>query len=360
MITLITATPGAGKTAYAVWHEIRTAEAAGRVVYTCGIPRLKIPSIVWTYEQARLWAVKKPDVIDSVTGEVMPPLLENVHEGSLIVIDEVQQLWRNGSTTAKDVTPDISYLEKHRHHGLDFVIITQHPDLVHANVRRLVGKHIHIRKTPLGMYLYEFSEWCAHPETRGGRDNSARRRYSLNKNVFPLYESASLHVKTSHRKPLQVYVLMFLLLLVPIAIYFLWSRIHAKIHPLPAPQSVHSVFGGSVVSAPGVTGETVKPAQLDVSAVSNQVNWSSISSCISSKKKCLCYGLSSERLVVPDAICRRAVVVGWSRPVVLPAGASPLSSLPVAAPAATTTQEEVAGGAAKTQPMKWETNVQNI
>jgi zona occludens toxin len=315
MITLITGTPGAGKSAYAVWHEIRTADAEGRLIYCCGIPRLKIPTVEWSYEQASKWAVKKPDVYDNETGELLPPLLENVKEGSLIVIDECQELWRNGSSSARDVPLDISYLEKHRHHGIDFVILTQHPDLVHSNVRRLVGKHIHIRKTPLGMYLYEFSEWCAHPETRGGRDNSSRRRYSLNKNVFQLYESASLHVKTSHRKPMQLYVLAVILILAPILGYFIYSRINKRVHPAALSASSVNSSGHSGISPSDISSpEIIKSSFMVVSPLSNLIDWSKVSSCVASASSCICYGQSSNKLIVPDSSCRIAVRTGWEAP----------------------------------------------
>ncbi len=45
MITLITAPPGYGKTVHAVWNEIRPAIEKGRLVYTSGIPKLKLPTI---------------------------------------------------------------------------------------------------------------------------------------------------------------------------------------------------------------------------------------------------------------------------------------------------------------------------
>lgn len=45
---------------------------------------------------------------------------------------------------------------------------------------------------------------------------------------------------------------------------------------------------------------------------SDQVDWSKISSCISNKTSCICYGKSSERLVIPPETCRNAVKHGWS------------------------------------------------
>jgi zona occludens toxin len=352
MITLITGTPGAGKSAYAVWHEIRTADANGRLIYCCGIPRLKIPTVEWTYEQASNWAVKKPDVFDNETGELLPPLLENVKEGSLIVIDECQELWRNGSSSARDVPLDISYLEKHRHHGLDFVILTQHPDLVHSNVRRLVGKHIHIRKTPLGMYLYEFSEWCAHPETRGGRDNSSRRRYSLNKNAFSLYESASLHVKTSHRKPIQVYVLASILLLAPFLAYFIYTKLNHRVHPSPSPSFAVVSPGQADISPSSSKSEVIKSSFLVISPLSNLIDWSKVSSCVATASNCTCYGLSANKLIVPDSSCRIAVRTGWETPKPEIPSVDPKSS----ADLPTTKHEEEKGQPMKTASIKWENN----
>ena len=54
-ITLLTAVPGGGKTSYAVWHVIKKAHEEGKIICTCGIPKLKIPTIEITIEQVRKW-----------------------------------------------------------------------------------------------------------------------------------------------------------------------------------------------------------------------------------------------------------------------------------------------------------------
>src|SRR5256885_16044190 len=69
---------------------------------------------------------------------------ETVPDGSVIIIDEVQRIWRPSGPGQK--IPDmIALLETHRHRGLDFYIITQGPNLIHANVRALIGRHVHLR-----------------------------------------------------------------------------------------------------------------------------------------------------------------------------------------------------------------------
>ena len=58
-IMLLTAVPGAGKTAYAIQNVILKAHREGKIIYTCGIPKLKIPTIELTYAQLRKWSETK-------------------------------------------------------------------------------------------------------------------------------------------------------------------------------------------------------------------------------------------------------------------------------------------------------------
>lgn len=308
MITLITGTPGSGKSVYAVWHEIKPAIERGRNVYSCGIPKLSLPAIPMSDAEARNWHLtadkKNPNDPDEVT------ILSTVEEGSLIVIDEVQRLWR--PTGAGQVSPDIAALETHRHHGIDFVVITQHPSLLHRNVRALVGRHIHLRATALGNYLYEFPEWCENPQTKSARTSCVRSRYRLPKAAFGLYESASLHVKTSKRKPIQFFVLLAVLMAVPVGAYALVSSIAARTHaPSDTAASADPLFVHKNVSAQNASGQGVSNF-VDVRMVSNQFEWSKISACVSSETVCRCYGDGGEVLAVPVSSCRDAVRYGWS------------------------------------------------
>jgi len=211
MITLITGTPGAGKTLYAV-HAILAKEAEGkRPIYVDGIPDLKL-----RHEPAQdvnEWHKWAPD-------------------GSLIVVDEVQRVWRPMPSGARVPEP-IQQLETHRHKGIDFIVITQHPNLMHQNVRRLVGKHIHLRRTALGVYLYEWPE-CANPDSY--KTAITKIRWSHPKKSFGLYKSASQHVKVSHRLPPAVYVIAGSVLFLTGSVYYLYHSISQKIAPPQAKQ----------------------------------------------------------------------------------------------------------------------------
>lgn len=174
MITLITGAPGAGKSAACVsmLQEI----AKGRPVFVDGIPELTVEHSVI---DAKDWPTAVPD-------------------GSMIVIDEVQRVWRPSGPGAK-IPDSIALLETHRHRGLDFIIITQHPKLVHANVRALVGRHVHLRDLGvLGRHWYEWPE-AGNPEQF--RSAPVKKRYKLPKRVFGAYKSATEHIKPVRSVP---------------------------------------------------------------------------------------------------------------------------------------------------------------
>ncbi|WP_371113287.1 zonular occludens toxin domain-containing protein [Nitrosomonas sp. Nm33] len=80
-------------------------------------------------------------------------------EGSLIVIDEAWKLWP-AAGRAK-VSEDIEYLRMHRHYDLDFLLVAQPPNLIHAEVLCLVEKHLHITPTWSGRKIYEWPEYCS-------------------------------------------------------------------------------------------------------------------------------------------------------------------------------------------------------
>jgi zona occludens toxin len=170
VITLITGAPGAGKTAACV-ELLQRFATEGRAIYVDGIPDLSLTHLA--LDDARKWHEEVPD-------------------GSIIVIDEVQRVWRPSSSGAS-VPPDIAALETHRHKGIEFILMTQHPSLLHANVRRLVGRHVHLRDLGfLGRHWYEWPE-ASNPE--GWKNATIKKRFKLPRKVFKLYKSASLHVK---------------------------------------------------------------------------------------------------------------------------------------------------------------------
>lgn len=193
MITLITGTPGTGKTAYVV-SELE--KITGKNIYVDGIPDLVLPHEV--APPVSEWVRVNEDASGAKSHEwLIPP-------NSIVIVDEAQRSFRPRPTGSK--VPDyVAALETHRHAGLDFWFITQHPGLLDVNIRRLCGRHIHLRNTPIGRRLHEATQ-VFDPENKSDRDATVTRPYTLPKHVFGKYKSAEIHTKTSKRLPISLYV----------------------------------------------------------------------------------------------------------------------------------------------------------
>lgn len=211
MITLITGAPGAGKTAALV--SMLADLGKDRQLWVHGIPELKIKHE--TLIEPAEWTTTVPD-------------------GSVVVIDEVQNVWRPRSSGSK-VPDHVSALETHRHKGLDFYIITQGPNLLDTNVRALCGRHVHLRDVGfLGRWWYEWPE-CADQCRTTWKNAPLKKKYALPKKIFGEYKSASLHVKPIRSFPKMAIVLVVALLAVVFMSWKIYSLIENKVAPAAAP-----------------------------------------------------------------------------------------------------------------------------
>lgn len=214
MITAETGLPGAGKTLLCVDKLLRplvgatvTHEDADgnevevkRVIYS-NINGLLLEheligaGAAWTYDgKTDTWS-------QPADGDKFG--LNNWHEwakpGSVIVYDEIQKPWPLAASGSK-VPPCITALETHRHMGVDFIVMTQHPMLIHANLVRLVGRHLHIRRMG-NMGLAIVYEWDSCSRTLLYKNAFAKSAYRYAKDVFKLYKSAELHTKQPRKMP---------------------------------------------------------------------------------------------------------------------------------------------------------------
>jgi zona occludens toxin len=237
MITLITGTPGAGKSVYTVWYLIRPAIEQGRLVFSIGIPELKLAHV--TPPPLDQWTEPRSPV-EGEGGNLQPYF--TFPEGSLIVIDEAQRFFPPRTNGSK-VPEVIAAFETHRHVGIDFVLLTQHPQLLDNNVRKLVGRHIHLRDAGfLGRWFYEWPE-----ANDPSRFNSAliKKKYKLPKEAFGLYKSSSKHIKPIRSLPRVLIVLIIALIAIPVLGYRVYSSIKAKTEKKPQPASLSAAAPGS-------------------------------------------------------------------------------------------------------------------
>ncbi|SMB27269.1 Zonula occludens toxin family protein [Sterolibacterium denitrificans] len=312
MLTLITGTPGAGKTAYAVYELSELIKCAPRPVIVMGIPDLKISHEVAPQVEHWTRAVPSPEDESVIEHEFTFP------EGSLVVIDEAQKVFRPRATSSK-VPPHVAAFEKHRHLGLDFWLITQHPNLLDPNVRRLVGKHVHLRGHWAGRELLEWPE-VADPESRSDRRVAIKERYTLPKKAFGLYKSASLHIKQKRRIPKVLYVFLILLLVIGFLGFKAFDRVASAIkgedanafHP---PAETAAALPSSSRSASGQISEISyqdflprfkgRPESAPIyDPVRKVINVPHVAGCAAMQDRCTCYTDQATDSGLTDAECR--------------------------------------------------------
>lgn len=193
MIILVTGQPGSGKTLYTVDRLANDPQFQGRPLVVMGIPELALDHDV--PPPVEQWTEMRPSPEDE---SLLQPYF-TFPEGAVVVIDEAQRVFRpRGAGSA--VPAHVAAFETHRHVGIDFILITQQAGLIDSNIRKLIGRHIHIKVTPVGSYRYEWLE-LGDPESSSSRQIAARSRYKLPARSFSLYKSSQLHTKIKPKIP---------------------------------------------------------------------------------------------------------------------------------------------------------------
>lgn len=320
MITLITGLPGEGKTALAVAMMLE--EQGKRPLFVSGIPELKIDHI--PTPPLDEWTVEVPleeDPTKTSHEFTFPP-------NSIVVIDESQRIYRPRAASSK-VPPYVAAFETHRHTGVDFWLITQHPGLLDSNIKKLVKRHVHIRETPLGRYRYQWNE-CGDPDLKASRQLASSSRYKLPKKVFSLYKSADLHIARKSVKPLAFYLVIFCALLFLYFSYWAYSRyqdfVSVGSNPVQTPSSpVPSDFNFKSPSqradahpvTPQQYAESLEPrlAQLAHTApaydeITRPTRVPVPAGCVSTATRCQCYTQDATPYAVDETLCRQVVKGG--------------------------------------------------
>jgi zona occludens toxin len=215
-IILNTGAPGAGKTLRTIYVVELRRKAENREVYYNGIQGLNLPWIL--LEDPKDW--------------------HKLPTGSIIVLDECQQLFRPRSALS-GVPEYVSKLETHRHNGYDIYLITQHPTLVEANVRRLVEDHSHIMRK-FGSAWTTIHTWKGVKENCDKtRKDSIREEFRYPKEVFGWYKSAELHTHKL-KVPMKVWLIFLIPILFALAVWYFYSTMSPKLNPKPATQAAQS------------------------------------------------------------------------------------------------------------------------
>lgn len=242
-INLNTGLPGNAKTLFTLREVIDRASRENRTVYYSGIKGLLI-------DDPRLKGTEWIE-FDPLTWH------ETVPSGAIILIDEAQKIFRSrslGSVPPKHVTE----LEEHRHKGLDFYLVTQHPSLVDPSVRKLTQTHKHLVRI-WGAPATTVHRWDAvrdNCDKPTARKDSESQKWVFDKSLYGVYHSADVHTM-KFRVPGRVKLLIALPFVLAGLGYLAYSQLHKVVAPAgdsaSAAQSVQGAAGrpGASVSVGG-------------------------------------------------------------------------------------------------------------
>lgn len=344
MIYLITGVPGSGKTLYAVSTLVKklSEEIVTLKDGTNQKRRLVVdgvPDLLLDHE------MMAPGTVDG-DGNCLPGEgdgLWNWHTwckaGDVIFVDEVQRWWRPRGMGTKP-PGEIKALETHRHKGVDIVIVTQNPMLLDQNVRRLVGRHMHVRRM-FGMGRAVIYDWDGCSVDVHRTKTATVSYWGYPKKAFALYKSSELHTKQKQKIPpwliVPVLGLVAAVFLGPKAFGVLSGSMTGKgvttsvSSVVPAPvlaasaPTTKTVVTSSFVTSPLPGSSASSPAQQQPAdqppAVAFNEKPPAFSGCAATKKSCSCFDSTGTSFPKPAEFCAATVSAGADK--TLPASALP-------------------------------------
>lgn len=199
MLTIVTGTPGSGKTLWAISEVLRLQKDSGRPVYYYNIKGI-------THDD---W-----HAIDD------PERWADTPQGALILMDETWEYFESNASNPRAPVPDaLKPLATHRHDGHDVFLVTQHSTQIHTFVRKMAGRHVHLVRR-FGVNGATRFEW---PESVDEKDGLARSRadkslWKYPKDLFGTYTSTVLDT-VERRLPWKRFAAIFsIIALIPLAI----------------------------------------------------------------------------------------------------------------------------------------------
>ncbi len=203
MITVITGTPGAGKTLYAIeklllpliGKTVKSRDAAGN--------EIEIPRTIYTNINGLLI---DHELIDGGDNQGLRDWHKWAKPGSVIVFDEFQKVWAPRANGSK-VPDDVQALDTHRHMGVDFVLITQSVMNTDRHIHALAGRHLHVRRVG-NMRAALVYEWDHVSKSLMYSKSINKTPWRYSKKVFKLYKSAELHTKQPRKVPTLIWFVL--------------------------------------------------------------------------------------------------------------------------------------------------------
>lgn len=369
-ITLVTGAPRAGKTVYAVARLMReqvgqtvTYEnqlgetlTAKRRICAAGFPRLLVEHVALPHPLTGEVVLKKDIDRWNKLDENDEPVMKRMrgepawtHElvdgkvipiqctifnwwlwcepGDFLAFDEVQYVIPRG--TMGRVPPFyIKAMEIHGHYGVDFLLITQHPQLIDMTIRSLVNPHRHVRAVSIfaaASKLLFGGVACAvyvwdHASNPERYTTAYKERFIRKPEFFKLYHSTVAVTK----QPAASAKIFYIAPLVLIACgYALYDTFKPKAAP-PKPSALMS----SAVASPVPTAPPARTAARG--QLAGFVDVPKLSGCYAQGSSCTCYDVDGMKVSIAYEMCKISSVsydglIRWEkRPAPVPAVPPPV------------------------------------
>lgn len=214
---------------------------------------------------------------------------QDYDDGTVFVIDEVQEIWRGTGRSGMSQNEDVLELEKHRHRGMDFILTTQHPTFVENHVRKLVGKHEHINR-PKGSKIVGISSKDHYFDVTSETHTAEFSTWKHPKQYYNCYDSATIHTHKFQMPKKLVFAGLTIAFLATVGISLLSNSFIFGKDDIGIVEA--ATFSKPVENMPF---EMTNWAAVDYQA--------SVSGCISSETKCICYSPSGQPLQITTASC---------------------------------------------------------
>ena len=299
-ITVITGTPGAGKTLHAIEKLLLPLVGTFVPQEIDGVTTLH-PRTIYTNIKGLLI---DHELIDGGDNKGLADWHTWAKPGAVICFDEVQKIWKPRPNGSK-VPEEVEALETHRHMGVDFIIITQNVMLVDRNIQALTSRHLHVRRMA-NLRLAIVYEWDHCSKSLMYSKALTKSPWRYNKDIFKLYHSSDLHTKQPRSMPGVVWFLLVAIIGFMVLGPYMYKRMKERFDP-PALHQKATPGSNPGVGLAGPVSAASAPlaaASVPVPGISVPgVPVEAIAGCARYKDTCRCYDSHAQLLDKPKDFC---------------------------------------------------------
>lgn len=298
MITVITGTPGAGKTLYAI-SKLLLPLIGTHVPVTDedGLTTMH-PRVIYTNIRGLLI---DHELIDAGDNQGLGDWHKWAKPGAVIVFDEFQRAWPPRPNGSK-VPEEIQALDTHRHMGVDFILITQNVINTDRHVHGLVGRHLHIRRMA-NLPLTIVYEWDHCSRQLLYAKSLTKQPWRYDKKVFKLYRSADAHTK----QPRKVPGLVWFMLIGALSLAYLgptaYARLQDRIAGNKPAENVAKTDMAKSIDSPKSALATPAASSAESTQTAQEQKKPVLAGCIRSPSRCNCYDTEGQPMAPEPGTC---------------------------------------------------------